>query len=255
MAETAPVECRLILDPPAPGSWNMAVDEILLAWAAERRRCVGRFYRWQEATLSLGYFQALEEREKHAASRLCPVVRRPSGGGAIVHDRELTYSLAIPSEHPLSLRREVLYQAVHEALVDVLAEFGILASLHCGEKRSPPDGQAFLCFQRRAPGDVMVGDAKVAGSAQRRLRGAVLQHGSVLLGPSAAAPELAGLEPWVPSGFCAGQLVERWLPHLGQQLGFSWLREPLSDDERRQASLVEADKYRSEVWTRKRGKR
>ena len=85
-------EARLILDPPADGLWNMALDEALLELAGESGIPTLRLYRWQPATLSLGYFQPYQDRESHPPSTTCPVVRRSSGGGAILHDRELTYS-------------------------------------------------------------------------------------------------------------------------------------------------------------------
>ncbi|MEN6493699.1 MAG: hypothetical protein ABFD16_05355, partial [Thermoguttaceae bacterium] len=184
--------CRLLIDPPAPGAWNMAVDEVLLEWAAETGGCSWRFYRWEEPTLSLGYFQTYDDRWQHAASSKCPVVRRASGGGAILHDLELTYSCVWPQEHHLAAGRLQLYEAVHASLVELLASYGVRASLcdpALGQRATPP----FLCFQRRSPGDLLVGPIKVAGSAQRRLRGAVLQHGSILLARSLAAPELDGL--------------------------------------------------------------
>ena len=87
---------RLIIDPPAAGSWNMAVDEALLRSAGESRQLTLRVYQWEQPTLSLGYFQAHERPAEHAASQPCPVVRRATGGGAIVHDREITYSLTAP---------------------------------------------------------------------------------------------------------------------------------------------------------------
>ena len=86
---------RVIVDPPADGAWNMAVDEALLL-SDERTGLTIRFYQWEEPTLSLGYFQSLAEREQHPPSVDCPMVRRASGGGAILHDRELTYSMVAP---------------------------------------------------------------------------------------------------------------------------------------------------------------
>ena len=134
-----PSPFRLLLDPPAPGAWNMSVDEALLETAAADGQCTLRLYRWQEPTLSLGYFQAYDDRRQHAASNRSGVVRRPSGGGAILHDREVTYSLAIPSRHPLSVRRLECYEAVHLALVDVLAQWGIEATLATRSEWRSPD--------------------------------------------------------------------------------------------------------------------
>src|SRR3569833_2236254 len=92
----APTNCRLIVDESRGGELNMAIDELL----ADAARPVLRFYAWRPATLSLGYFQAYADRHAHAASLGCPVVRRSSGGGAIVHDHEITYSLVVPVGHP-----------------------------------------------------------------------------------------------------------------------------------------------------------
>ncbi len=226
-----PSSFRLLLDAPASGAWNMAVDEALLEAAAEGQSTL-RFYRWAEPTLSLGYFQTYGDRFQHEASRGCAAVRRPSGGGAILHDRELTYSLAVPERHPLAANRLRTYRAVHQALIAALGRWGIEAgmltcatagrgcagsrettlarsasegfgaapgsaltlALSQGERGSNAQREPFLCFQRRSPGDVLVGGVKVAGSAQRRCRGAVLQHGSLLLARSPAAPELDGLK-------------------------------------------------------------
>jgi len=134
----------LLLDPPAAGAWNMAVDEALLEAAAEGQGTL-RFYRWSEPTLSLGYFQQYADRRQHEPSRQCAVVRRPSGGGAILHDIELTYSLAVPSRHPLALDRLGFYQAVHTALIAVLAEWGIEATMFARPERlAPPSPPAPL---------------------------------------------------------------------------------------------------------------
>ena len=141
------IECRLLIDPPGAGAWNMAVDEMLLEWSAAQGGCCLRLYRWQEATLSLGYFQEYQDRGGHGPSRNCPVVRRLTGGGAIVHDAELTYSLVVPAGHPLAARRDALYQAAHGALVETLAALGIAAA----EKGSAEKGSE-LFFHFGEPG-------------------------------------------------------------------------------------------------------
>ena len=99
---------KLLVDPPAAGAWNMGVDEMLMERAAEAGTAVLRFYEWTPATLSLGYFQNAADRSGHEASRTAPMVRRSSGGGAIVHDRELTYSISLPTSHPLAADAETL---------------------------------------------------------------------------------------------------------------------------------------------------
>ncbi|MCX7426996.1 MAG: lipoate--protein ligase [Planctomycetia bacterium] len=244
--------CRLLIDSPASGAWNMAVDEVLLESAAESGGCWWRFYRWREPTLSLGYFQLLEDRARHAASRHCGVVRRASGGGAIVHDAELTYSLAVTAGHPLAKGPAQLYRTIHATLVDVLAGFGIEASLWAGTGVRSED-QPFLCFQRRAAGDVVCGDAKIGGSAQRRLRGAVLQHGSVLLERSGAAPELAGL---ADLGATIGHepLIASWTAALSDRLRLEFRGTSLSEAQQARAAALARTKYGSPAWTAHRGR-
>jgi len=249
-----PTECRLIVDTAASGAWNMAVDEVLWQWAGETGRCAWRLYGWSEPTLSLGYFQPYADRARHPSSMACPIVRRPSGGAAIVHDRELTYSLALPATHPLAAQRAILYKLVAFALIDALAEFGIRASLVTRSDQPQLDPQPFLCFQRRAPGDVIVGTLKVAGSAQRRSRQAVLQHGCVLLGRSAAAPEITGLESIAPTPIDPLLLQTQWLENLSRRLGFQWQPERLSEPERSRAVTLAAAKYESPAWTVRRGR-
>jgi lipoate-protein ligase A len=245
---TAPNEWRLLIDPPSAGAWNMAVDEVLLEWSAAGGGCCWRFYRWSEPTLSLGYFQPYDDRLQHAPSRNCPAVRRLTGGGAIVHDAELTYSLVVPGGHPLAVRRNLLYETVHASLIEVLADLGISATLYEQPDHRSRRRQPLLCFQRRAPGDVLVGPTKIAGSAQRRRRGAVLQHGSVLLGRSDAAPELAALEDLARERIADGQLADAWLEKLSRRLSVGWRRKPLSRQQRRRAAALAEHRYASARW-------
>jgi len=237
--------CRLLLDPPGGGAWNMAVDEVLLERSVEEDLCCWRMYRWREPTLSLGYFQSHGDRRDHAHSINCPTVRRLTGGGAIVHDIELTYSLVVPAGHPLAAQRNRLYETVHNSLIETLTEFGVSATLckNCQQRRAVTE--PFLCFQRRSPGDVLIGGIKIAGSAQRRRRGTVLQHGSILLGRSAAAPELDGLAEIAQKSITAEVLTEAWTAVLAEDLSFAWHEEPLSEHERRLATELEQQKYAS----------
>ncbi len=233
----------------------MAVDEALLESAAADGQCTLRFYRWDGPTLSLGYFQSYDDRWQHAASSRSAVVRRASGGGAILHDHELTYSLAVPAGHPLALGRLRLYAAVHSALIEALAQWEIEASMLEPPNRPQADAggirkrQPFLCFLRRSPGDVLVGGAKVAGSAQRRCRGAVLQHGSVLLARSAAAPELAGLEELTGKRLAVGELLEVWRKKVAEALSIACEEGRLSEPQRRRAEWLTTQKYVCPTWT------
>lgn len=190
----------------------MAFDEALLETAATIGEAALRIYRWSEPTLSLGYFQKGLPPDLPDMLRRLPRVRRLSGGGAILHHREWTYSVALPKSHPLARRAESLYEAVHEALIAALAGFGISARMR--GVAVPEAESSFLCFRRGDPRDVLVGGSKVIGSAQRRRRGAVLQHGSILLAASPLTPEVPGLFDLVAGlpespQFTAAEFVEQ----------------------------------------------
>lgn len=173
------------------GSWNMALDEWLLTRALQDGWTVLRFYRWSVPTLSLGYFQARQAPEFPTAIQNLPRVRRLSGGGAILHDRELTYSFVVPPGHPLASTPVELYRRMHTAIIAGLAEQGISACLR-GAEQADRNG-AFLCFLRGDQQDVLIGPHKILGSAQRRRKGAILQHGSLLLESSPHAPNVPGI--------------------------------------------------------------
>ncbi|MCC6126559.1 MAG: lipoate--protein ligase family protein [Pirellulales bacterium] len=247
--------CRLLHDSVASGAWNMAVDESLLATAAAEGLCTLRFYGWEAPTLSLGYFQEYADRAGHPASGRCPCVRRASGGGAILHEREITYSFSVPASSRWAKKHLALYEAVHAALVEVLAARGFAAAL-CQETDGGHDrGQSFLCFERRAPGDVLAGKIKIGGSAQRRFNGAVVQHGSILLERSAFAPELPGLNDLGCGEFARNDLLTAWMQILVEKLALELQSDSLSLAEKRRAAQLVEEKYGSEDWNRLRGRK
>ena len=243
---------RLLLDGPASGVWNMAVDEALLLSATKNRMATLRFYSWNKPTLSLGYFQPHRDRRLHTASLQCPLVRRSSGGGAIVHDRELTYSLTLPVDGGSASETRQLYTTIHQSLADALAELGLTCNLCCLCDRHDPDKQPFLCFQRRSSGDLLWQGAKIAGSAQRRHKGAILQHGSVLLDTSPFATELLGIATIAHVTIKAENLIPSWICCLQKRLGGRWTTGSLSDDESEQASGLVTGKFARADWTTRR---
>jgi lipoate-protein ligase A len=264
----------LIDHAPGSGAWNMAIDEVLLRTAAIQGACTLRFYRWSEPTLSLGYFQSFAARRTHAGSRRCPLVRRTSGGGAIVHDLELTYSLVMPESLLEGQSPTVLYDAMHDALVDTLGSWGIRAHKHsfgttggCAASEAaesdetnrtaqrsvrPVREEPFLCFQRRACGDVLLDQFKICGSAQRRYRNAILQHGSLLLGMSAAAKELPGIRELTGNTLPGSELQEGWQRRVAAKLALSFLPDELSPVELATARALTVEKYASAAWLEKR---
>ena len=188
----------VVIDPARSGKSNMAIDEALLQNATPQWPIVLRVYRWERPTLSIGHFQRIEDRQYDP--RLCdlPWVKRKTGGGAIVHDSELTYSILVPRREtqPVKGHNEALYRAIHLAFVDNLKTLGWDANLSetCTCKTtSDKETDAFLCFSRRTPVDLLVGGYKILGSAQRRTATGLIQHGSFLFRRAQSAPELFGL--------------------------------------------------------------
>lgn len=245
---------RLIIDPPAAGSWNMAVDEALLREAPRSEIPTLRFYQWAEPTLSLGYFQNHADRNQHSSSLDCRWIRRASGGGAILHDQELTYSLTVPVRDTRASNVSHYFNRFHQSLIQALGEWGIRASLSGAanpmEAKSPP----FLCFLRRNPVDVILNSAKICGSAQRRHSGAMLQHGSVLLKRSPFAPELAGINDLVPSAdpVSVKALRTAWLKELSRLCHFSYDNGHLGLQEVETSRHLEADRFRATSWNERR---
>jgi lipoate-protein ligase A len=229
---------------PASGWWNMALDEVLLASAARDGIATLRLYRWRGPWLSLGYAQPFDA----AAAGACraagvTVVRRATGGRAVLHGADLTYAVAAP-ESLLPPGLEGAYRLLSDALLDALRAIGVAAEpAPRAASESPVDG--FDCFAAAATDEICVAGRKVAGSAQRRAAGAVLQHGSIRLAPDpVAAARIARLGAGATSlaelGFAAGAgraAIVQALPRaLAARLGRDPLpRGVLRDEERRAA--------------------
>lgn len=183
--------CQLILHGALSGADNMAIDASLLDRAVDGI-CSLRFYRWFRPTISLGHFQNLEDGVEDRFAGL-DVVKRLSGGGAILHDRELTYSISLPTSHPATAAPGSIYEIAHDVIIEVLKRYDVVSQMR-GDANADPANKSFLCFSRGDARDVVIGSNKIVGSAQRRRQGAILQHGSILLQQSTYAPEFPGIE-------------------------------------------------------------
>lgn len=176
---------RLINTPPASGAWNMAVDETILEFSARGEALPTlRLYAWEPACLSLGYAQPITDVDLAVLTCLgWELVRRPTGGRAILHTDELTYSVIGPAHEP-RLAGSVLesYQVLSEALLAALHILNIPAEAQ--EKpllASGADPKGPVCFEVPSNYEITVGGKKLVGSAQARRKQGVLQHGSLPL--------------------------------------------------------------------------
>jgi lipoate-protein ligase A len=174
----------------ANGAWQMAADEVMLERAMAGTASL-RFYRWSEATLSLGYFQPESSRRTDPLLASLPFVRRCTGGAALVHDREITYALALPAGPPWQRRCENWLARMHTILMAALSRLGI--AVHAVAAAESHKLGEVLCFLDQTAGDLLADGHKVVGSAQRKRQGALLQHGAILLSQSDHTPALPGL--------------------------------------------------------------
>jgi lipoate-protein ligase A len=171
---------RLLVTPPADGAQNMALDEALMDRARRTGEWVLRVYSWSRPTISLGRNQSA--RGRYDLTRVhelgLGVVRRPTGGRAILHDREITYSVTAPVRDAGDLRES--YERINRLLLSALHSIGVSASVAAPATRSVTPGMA-PCFDEPAAGELTLAGRKLAGSAQWRSDDALLQHGSILL--------------------------------------------------------------------------
>ena len=165
------------LDAALGAAEQMATDVALLDWVLAGGAPVLRLYRWSPPALTLGRFQDEAEIDTAACARRgVEVVRRPTGGRALLHGADVTYAIAMPVPPGPAGHVEPLYRHVAGALVAGLARLGVRAEV--ARRRGEMDA---VCFASQRGADLRVGDSKVCGSAQVRRDGVVLQHGAVLV--------------------------------------------------------------------------
>jgi lipoate-protein ligase A len=178
---------QLLHSPPLDGAFNMALDEALMAHAGETNAWVLRVYSWTSPTLSLGRNQTaigVYDLERLAAEGI-EVVRRPTGGRAILHHREVTYSVVGPVTDAGDLQES--YARINRLLIAALHALGVEAAIvGSGEARRTPTPEldrsgAVPCFHHPSSGEITLNGRKLIGSAQWRSSDVLLQHGSILV--------------------------------------------------------------------------
>jgi lipoyl(octanoyl) transferase len=260
------MEWRLIVEAPARGAWNMAVDEALAeAVDAGASPPVLRLYRWSPPCLSLGFAQPYTAADAaFCAAHAIDVVRRPTGGRAVLHHRELTYSVCAPLGRPPFTRDlQAAYQAICGALVAGLRRLGVPAEL----SGAPGNGmikptEAIPCFIGPAAGEVVAGGRKLVGSAMRRVGESILQHGSILEGwdgplqagclgladDSALRPAVTTLGDLLGAAPAPEALVAALAAGAAETLGVALAAGTLTAAERERAAVLERDRHAHERW-------
>lgn len=171
-------------------SYNMALDEALLEWHSKGEiGPVLRFYEWEPATLSIGYFQRVHKEIDLDAVRKNGLgfVRRPTGGRGVLHEHELTYSVIVTEEYPdMPETVTEAYRVISGGLLEGFKNLGLQAEFSIPVTAEQNDGlkkpKSAVCFDAPSWYELVVEGKKVAGSAQTRQKGVILQHGAILLG-------------------------------------------------------------------------
>ncbi len=244
----SPATSRLLPYAVADGPHNMAADEVLLESAAAGVASL-RFYGWTAATVSLGYFQLERVRTEDRRLAGLPFVRRPSGGGTLIHHFEITYALALPPWPPWQTDGSWL-ERMHALIAAALARLGVTARLHAAAQDGPFHG--FLCFQHFTAGDLLIGSGKVVGSAQRRQHKALMQHGSILLAASPYAPMLPGIRELSGLDLPVAETCAAVQQELERQTGWTLTAADWTAAERRRVAELAEATYGQDTWNRKR---
>lgn len=249
------LELRFIDDCKHAAEENMAIDESILL----NKIPTFRLYGWSPPAVSIGYFQGLEE---EVDVRACDedgidIVRRLTGGGAVYHDCELTYSMALPEDSFIS--RDILtsYRQICSYIINALNDLDIVASFH-------------------GINDILVGDKKISGNAQTRRGGMILQHGTIILGLDAKrmfrylkvpteklrdkaveavkdrVTSISEISEGIGIRVDEEMIREAILNRLMQDSGMRVIPGRLTGEERDTAILLAKEKYATKEWTRKR---
>ena len=272
MTETFPLTTwRLILSDPLPGAMNMALDSAILA-AVENEKSLPtlRLYRWDPPCLSIGYSQTYSDVDTdQLTARRWDVVRRPTGGRAILHTDELTYAVIGPKSDPrLAGSLMDSYRHISQALFEALSQLGLPVEVHTG--KDPEAHHQPVCFENPSNFEITADGKKIIGSAQARKKTSLLQHGSLPLIGDLARITKALRYPTNTERRQAGQALLQKAVTVYDVLGveISWdtaarivadsfsrvlklnlVEGELSPEEMDQALELESDQYSHPDWT------
>ncbi len=276
LAELPKVKWRLLRHPAEHGAWNMAVDAAILENViAGQSQSTLRLYDWNPACLSLGFAQLYADVDEEAlAAHGWHVVRRPTGGRAILHTDELTYSVIGPSDEP-RLVGGVLesYKRLSEGLMRSLLLLGLPV-----ERQPMRQGNGFgaldnpVCFEVPSDYEITLKGKKIIGSAQARKKGGVLQHGSLpLFGDIARITEIlrypneerrqqaaervraraATVEEGLGRRVSWEEAGDAFMSGFNEVLNIDFVEGELSEAEKQAADRWMAERYAGAAWTQR----
>ncbi len=251
---------RLLVNPPQAAAWNMAVDQAIAEAVQDGDAPPTlRFYTWWPRALSLGYHQPVQLVDRPLALRLgIDVVRRLTGGGALLHSDELTYAMAIPRQHILARGGvRASYAALTQGLDAGLEALGLTLRSSAADGAT---GESLpgLCFSSPSTHEIWIGGRKMVASAQGRVHGGVLQHGSLVMShdlaihrlthtPAPTAPP-PGLRDALSQPITIGALVQAMTQGLADRLHIAPVPGALTPEERRRGEELVKVRYAHDAW-------
>jgi lipoate-protein ligase A len=263
---------RLVIHPPQEGALNMAIDEAIAEGvAAGGSKPTLRLYAWQPACLSLGRSQPGSDADlARLHARGWDIVRRPTGGRAILHVDEITYSIAVRATDPRVAGNVVeSYRRLSAGLLCALRGLGLAVSADPGTAESR-HFRGPICFEEPSDYEITFGGKKLIGSAQSRREGMVLQHGSfpltgditriceALAFPDEAerveartrlATRATQLEEALGEPVDAGRVAAALVAGFSTALNLTFEEGTLTESEQRRAEVIRAEKYAADHWT------
>jgi lipoate-protein ligase A len=264
---------RLIIHPPYDGAWNMAVDEAILECVSSKKQPPTlRLYDWFPYTLSLGHAQpAADVNISALQDHNWSLVRRPTGGRAILHADEMTYSVCAPMDDP-TISGSVLesYQKISNALLSALEIIGIQADSKQKKSSDSVLSHDPVCFQFPSDYEITFQDKKLIGSAQARKKNGVLQHGAIpLFGDISRIIDVLRFPNEISRQSAKSRLIQRattikeslgkdisWFvlasaisEGFRQKLEIEFVKSSLSKLELARAVQIYHEKYANDAWT------
>jgi len=258
-------------------SYNMALDECLLNWQSTGAMpATIRFYEWEVPTLSIGYFQRVEKEidMEEVEKRGFGFVRRQTGGRSVLHDRELTYSVIVSENHPKMPKTVTeAYRVISQGLLEGFRALGLNAYFAVPkteqEREDLKNPRSAVCFDAPSWYEIVVEGRKIAGSAQTRQRGVILQHGSIPLEidldtlydlflfpnerlkermKSMFSSKAVAINELTDQTFTIEQLIEAFRVGFEKGMEIELVPYELTGEQREEVERLAKEKYESEEW-------
>lgn len=262
---------------PCRASFNMALDEALLEWNSKGEiGPVLRFYQWENPTLSIGYFQKIkEEIDLQQVEQLgLSIVRRPTGGRGVLHEHELTYSVIVSEDYPgMPETVTEAYRVISGGVLEGFRNLGLQAEFSVPERQQKaisPTEKSAVCFDTPSWYELVVEGKKVAGSAQTRQKGVILQHGAILLSLEIeklislfhfsserakermrkSLPERAvAIDQLTSEKISVEACIAAFKQGFEDSLGIELIPYELTEEQLAEVETIEKEKYANEAWT------